>query len=65
MPTQREPRRDHHPRDEHENRDPAAGSGSALFSHAPEPEPEATDAAGSAGAEQTGWPWVLPQDGLR
>lgn len=65
MPTQREPRRDHHPRDEHENRDPAAGSGSALFSHAPEPEPEATDAAGSAGAEQTGWPWFLPQDGLR
>ena len=65
MPTQHEPHRDHHPRDDHDSEVPGPGSGSALFSHAPEPEPETTDAAGSGGAEQTGWPWFLPQDGLR
>lgn len=61
MPTQHEP--DHHPRDDHDIPVPGPGSGSALFSHAPEPEPETTE--DPAGAEQTGWPWFLPQDGLR
>src|SRR5699024_12362900 len=38
-------------------------TGAVLFSHAPAPEPEPSD--GAADAEQTGWPWFLPQDGLR
>ncbi len=44
---------------------PGLGGGPALFSHAPEPEPEATDLADSTGQGQTGWPWFLPQSGLR
>ena len=38
-------------------------TGAVLFSHAPAPEPDPSDVA--ADAEQTGWPWFLPQDGLR
>src|SRR5699024_5762953 len=38
-------------------------TGAVLFSHAPAPEPDPSD--GTADAEQTGWPWFLPQDGLR
>src|SRR5699024_6719884 len=36
-------------------------TGAVLFSHAPAPEPDPSD--GAADAEQTGWPWFLPQDG--
>lgn len=66
----RRPARDTHPHRQHDeqasdarDQDPGPGSGSALFSHAPVPEPETTE--DTAGAEQTGWPWFLPQDGLR
>src|SRR5699024_12602398 len=38
-------------------------TGAVLFSHAAAPEPDPSD--GAADAEQTGWPWFLPQDGLR
>ncbi|MDN5821451.1 MAG: hypothetical protein L0H39_08185 [Brachybacterium sp.] len=65
MPKHRDPRRDHRPRENHDIQAAGPGTGSALFSHAPEPEPDTTEGAGSAGAEQTGWPWFLPQDGLR
>lgn len=49
----------------HDEQDAAhsTGADTPLFSHAP--DPELADAAGSADAGQTGWPWFLPQDRLR
>ncbi|ATG52966.1 hypothetical protein CFK38_16640 [Brachybacterium vulturis] len=41
------------------------GGGSVFFSAAPEPEPDTTDPADPTGQGQTGWPWFLPQSGLR
>ena len=61
MPIPPEPRPDHP--DEHDARAPLPDTGAVLFSHAPAPEPEPSD--GAADGEQTGWPWFLPQDGLR
>src|SRR5699024_1771625 len=61
MPIPPEPRPDQP--DEPAAAAPVPGTGSVLFSHAPAPEPEPS--GGAAGAEQTGWPWFLPQDGLR
>jgi len=44
---------------------PAAHSSDAVvFSAAPAPEPDAADVPVGA-PEPTGWPWFLPQDGLR
>jgi hypothetical protein len=40
---------------------PGPGSDSVVFSAAPAPAPDPAPAA----PEQTGWPWFLPQDGLR
>ncbi|ASK66244.1 hypothetical protein CFK39_10915 [Brachybacterium avium] len=39
------------------------GSGAVFFSAAP--EPDTTDPVDAAGQGQTGWPWFLPQSGLR
>lgn len=63
MPSQPEPRHGHQHEDQHEDRAPVPDAGAVLFSHAPTPEPDTSE--GDAGAEQTGWPWFLPQDGLR
>lgn len=52
------------PPDRSERGGPSAPYGdSVVFSAAPAPEPE--DAAAPGAAEPTGWPWFLPQDGLR
>src|SRR5699024_12505727 len=61
MPSPPEPRPDHP--DEHDARAPLPDTGAVLFSHAPAPEPEPS--GGATGAEHTGWPWFLPQGGLR
>lgn len=58
MSTPPEPHPDHP-----DTQAPPPDTGAVLFSHAPSPEPGPTES--TAGAEQTGWPWFLSQDGLR
>lgn len=47
--------------------DTAAGPGgdSVLFSAAPPPAPEEPETASTGAPGRTGWPWFLPQGGLR
>jgi len=52
------------PPDRSDRGGPSAPSGDAVvFSAAPAPEPE--EAAAPGAPEPSGWPWFLPQDGLR